>query len=102
MSVQIINKDNFEEIISGGKPVLVDFYADWCGPCRMLSPIVEEIASERDDIIVGKVNVDREEDLARRFNIYSIPSLIVFKDGEAVKQANGARPKASILSLIDG
>ncbi len=102
MSVQILNKDNFEKIISSDKPVLVDFYADWCGPCRMLSPIVEEIAKERDDIIVGKVNVDKEEDLARRFNIYSIPSLIVFKGGEPVRQANGARPKASILSLIDG
>lgn len=102
MSVRIINKDNFEEIISSAKPVLVDFYADWCGPCRMLSPIVEEIARERDDIIVAKVNVDKEEELARRFNIYSIPSLIVFKDGEVVKQANGARPKSSILALIDG
>lgn len=102
MSVQILNKDNFEEIISSDKPVLVDFYADWCGPCRMLSPIVEEIAKEREDIIVGKVNVDREEDLARRFNIYSIPSLIVFKGGEPVRQANGARPKSGILSLIDG
>ena len=102
MSVQILNKDNFEEIISSDKPVLVDFYADWCGPCRMLSPVVEEIAKEREDIIVAKVNVDREEDLARRFNIYSIPSLIVFKGGEPVRQANGARPKAGILSLIDG
>lgn len=101
MSVRVINKNNFQEVISSDKPVLVDFYADWCGPCRMLSPIVEEIAREREDIIVGKVNVDNEEELASRFGIYSIPSLIVFKGGEPVRQANGARPKADILALID-
>ena len=102
MSVLNVNKNNFEYVKNSEKVVLLDFYADWCGPCRMLSPIVEEIARERDDIIVAKVNVDKEEELARRFNIYSIPSLIVFKDGEVVKQANGARPKSSILALIDG
>ena len=102
MKVQIINKANFDEIVSSGKTVLVDFYADWCGPCRMLKPILEDVAKEREDIIVGKVNVDEEDYLASKYGVFSIPTLIVFKNGEIVNQASGARPKAQVLALVDG
>ena len=102
MSVQKINSANFEEIKNSSKPVLLDFYADWCGPCRMVSPIVDEIAYERDDIIVGKINVDEEPDLAGEFGVFSIPTLVVMKNGEVVNQATGARPKAHILAMLEG
>ena len=101
MSVLHITKDNFEaEVLGSDKPVLLDFYADWCGPCRMVAPIVEEIANERDDIIVGKINVDEEGELAQAYGIMSIPTLIVLKDGKVTNQATGARPKAGILALL--
>ena len=99
MSVIKVTKDNFEEI-SGGKVVLLDFYADWCGPCRMMSPIVDEIANERTDITVGKINVDEEPELAQAFGIVSIPTLVVMKDGKVANQSAGARPKAQILSML--
>ena len=99
MSVIKVTKDNFEEII-GGKVVLLDFYADWCGPCRMVSPIVDEIANERADITVGKINVDDEPELAEAFGVVSIPSLVVMKDGKVTNQSAGARPKAQILALL--
>ena len=102
MSVVKINKENFESIKNGEKPVLLDFYADWCGPCRMVSPIIDEIAEERDDIVVGKVNVDVESELASQFGVYSIPTLVVLKDGKVANQATGARPKAQILSMLEG
>ena len=103
MSVFHITKDTFEkEVLGSDKPVLVDFWAPWCGPCRMVSPIIEEIAKERSDIKVGKINVDEERDLASEFSVYSIPTLVVLKDGEVINRAQGARPKAAILSLIDG
>lgn len=102
MSVLKINRNNFEEIKSSDKPVLLDFFADWCGPCRMVSPIVDEIASERDDIIVGKINVDEEEELASAFGVFSIPTLVVMKDGKVVNQSAGARPKAAILAMLEG
>ena len=102
MSVVKINKENFESIKNGEKPVLLDFYADWCGPCRMVSPIIDEIAEERDDIVVGKVNVDVESELAAQFGVYSIPTLVVLKDGKVANQATGARPKAQILSMLEG
>lgn len=102
MSVKIINKDNFEEIKNSDKPVLLDFYADWCGPCRMVAPILHEIAEERSDIIVGKINVDEEEDLAAAFGVYSIPTLVVMKNGSIVRQTSGARPKAQILAMLEG
>ena len=95
-----INKDNFESVRNSSKPVLLDFYADWCGPCRMVSPIIEEIAAEREDILVGKVNVDENPELAGAFKIYSIPTLVVLKDGKVINQASGARPKARILELL--
>ena len=98
----MINKNNFEEIKNSDKPVLLDFYADWCGPCRMVAPILHEIAEERSDIIVGKINVDEEEDLAAAFGVYSIPTLVVMKNGSIVRQTSGARPKAQILAMLEG
>ena len=102
MSLKKINKENFDEIINSNVPVLIDFYADWCGPCRMVGPIIEEIAEERDDVIVGKINVDNDPELAERFNVFSIPTIVVLKDGEEVNRIIGARPKAQILSLLEG
>ena len=98
----IINGSNFEEIKQSDKPILIDFYASWCGPCKMLSPIIDEIAEERKDIVVGKVNVDDEPDLAEKFGVFSIPTLVILKDGEIVHQSAGARPKAQILRLLEG
>ena len=100
MSVITVDKDNFETVKSSEKTVLLDFYADWCGPCRMVSPIVEEIAEERDDLLVGKVNVDNEPELAEQFGVFSIPTLVVMKNGEIVNQSTGARPKNQILDML--
>ena len=101
MSVLKVNKSNFEEIKNSEKPVLLDFYADWCGPCRLVSPVIDEIAEERDDIVVGKVNVDEEEELAGQFGVFSIPTLVVLKGGKVVNQSSGAKPKAQILALVE-
>ena len=100
MSAIKITKDNFENIKNENSTLLLDFYADWCGPCRMVSPIVDEIAAERTDIAVGKVNVDEEEALAARFGVFSIPTLVVLKDGKVVNQAIGYRTKEQILQLL--
>ena len=101
MSAINISKDNFRsEVIDSAKPVLLDFWAPWCGPCRMVSPIVEAIADERPDIRVGKVNVDEQPDLASQFGVMSIPTLVVIKDGKIVNQAVGARPKEVILNML--
>ena len=101
MSVLVVDKNNFEEeILKSEKPVLLDFWASWCGPCRMVSPIVDEIAQEHPEIKVGKVNVDEQPELAEQFNVMSIPSLFVFKDGKVVNQAVGARPKQQILDML--
>ena len=101
MSVLHITKDNFEaEILKSDKPVLLDFSATWCGPCRMVAPILEEIAAENDHIKVGKIDVDEDPDLARQFQVTSIPLLVVMVDGKVVDQALGARPKDAILKLI--
>ena len=97
-----INKNNFEEIKKNNRPILIDFYADWCGPCRMLSPIIDEIAKERDDIVVGKINVDNEPELAEKFGVFSIPTLVIIKNGEIAHQSAGARPKAQIIALLEG
>ena len=102
MSVQKINKENFESVKNQEKPVLLDFYADWCGPCRMLSPIIDEIASEREDVVVGKINVDENPELASEFGVFSIPTLVVLKGGALVNQAAGVRPKAQILAMLEG
>ena len=99
MSVQKLNQNNFKNAIANGT-ALVDFYADWCGPCRMVSPIVDEIAEERSDITVGKVNVDDENALAMKYGVMSIPTLIVFQDGQEKTRIVGARPKAAILAEL--
>ena len=101
MKTVIINKNNFDEMSKNKKPLLLDFYANWCGPCKILSPIIDEIAEERDDIVVGKVNVDAEPELAEQFNVFSIPTLVIMKDGEIIHQSSGARPKAQILNLLN-
>ena len=101
MAVVTITKENFEqEVLQSTKPVLLDFWASWCGPCRMLSPVVDEVAEERTDVKVGKVNVDEQPELAGQFGVMSIPTLLVFEQGKLVRQAVGARPKASVLDLL--
>jgi thioredoxin 1 len=102
MSVQKINSQNFESVKNQSKPVLLDFYAEWCGPCRMLSPIIDEIGEERDDILVGKINVDENPELASEYGVFSIPTLVILKDGAEVNRASGARPKAGVLELLNG
>ncbi len=101
MSAININKNNFQnEVLNSDKTVLLDFWASWCAPCRMVAPIVEEIAGERGDIKVGKINVDEEPDLANKFSIMSIPTLVVMKNGKIVQQVSGARPKNAILEML--
>ena len=96
-----VNKENINEVIKSEKKVLLDFYADWCGPCRMVSPIVDEIAEENPDYLIGKINVDEEPDLAQEFGVMSIPMLVVLEKGEIVNSSVGARPKAQILSMLE-
>ena len=101
MSALSITKNNFqEEVINSKKPVLLDFWASWCGPCRMVSPIVDEIAEERSDVKVCKVNVEEQRELAAQFRVMSIPSLVVMKDGKIVNRMVGARPKSQILAML--
>ena len=101
MAVITITKENFaQEVLQSEKPVLLDFWASWCGPCRMLSAIVDEVAEERSDVKVGKVNVDEQPELAGEFGVMSIPTLLVFRGGKLVNQAVGARPKAGVLALL--
>ncbi|MCI6176238.1 thioredoxin [bacterium] len=101
MSATALNKNNFDEfVLNSDKPVLLDFWASWCGPCRMVSPLIEEIADERTDIRVGKVNVDENPELASRFGVMSIPTLVVVKNGQITNRSVGARPKAQILELL--
>lgn len=102
MTVSMINKNNFEQIKSSSKPVLLDFYADWCGPCRLVSPLVDEIAEENPQYTVGKINIDNDPELAQAFGVMSIPTLVVMKNGKVVKQSVGARPKEQILAMLKG
>ncbi len=103
MGIIAINQDNFdEEVLSSEQPILVDFWAPWCGPCRMVGPIVEDLAADYDGRVkVGKVNVDEEEELARKYGVMSIPTLIVFQGGREVQKAIGARSKADLAKMID-
>ena len=102
MAVITITNDNFEaEVLKSDKPVLVDFWAVWCGPCKMMSPVVDEIAEESDAIKVGKVNVDEQMELAQKYGVMSIPTLILFKDGQVAAQTVGAQPKAAVLKMVE-
>ena len=101
MSVKKLNNSNFEnEVLANSGTVLVDFYADWCGPCKMMSPVIDEIAEERADITVGKLNVDDSPDIAAKYNVMSIPTLITFKDGKEVARTVGFNPKEKILASL--
>ena len=100
MSAIRLNEDNFNRVRDNEGLSLLDFYADWCGPCRMVLPIVDEIANERDDLLVGKINVNDNPDLAREFGVMSIPTLVVMKNGKGVNRVSGARSKAQILELV--
>ncbi len=101
MSIIAVTKENYEEVMQCGKPVLLDFWATWCGPCRMVAPILEEIAAERADIQVGKIDVDTQMELAMKFGIVSIPTLVVMVGGEQKAKAVGYMPKEKILALVD-
>ncbi len=101
MSVLSIHKNNFQSVAASNKPVLLDFYADWCGPCRMVSPLVDEIAAENPQYLVGKINVEQELELAQAFGVASIPTLVVMKEGKVVSQYAGARPKSQILAMLE-
>ena len=102
MAVIELNKENFNEIINTEKTILIDFFATWCGPCRMVSPIVDEIAEEHPEYLVAKVDVDQNPELAAQYQIMSIPTLVVIKDKKVINQSAGARPKAQILAMLQG
>ena len=101
MSTLNVTMNNFEQIKNSDKPVLLDFYADWCGPCRMVSPLVEQIAEENPQYLVGKINVDSEPEIAQAFGIVSIPTLVVLKNGKIAAQSVGAKPKQQILAMLE-
>lgn len=102
MSVLSVNKNNFDSVKASDKSFLLDFYADWCGPCRMVSPLVDEIAEENPQYLVGKINVDQEPELAQVFGVTSIPMLVVMKNGRIIQKSVGARPKPQILAMLEG
>ena len=101
MSIVKLTTENFEqEVLQSDRTVLVDFYADWCGPCKMMSPVIDEIAAERADVKVGKLHIDEEMEVAQKYGVMSIPTFIVFKNGEAVQKDMGAKPKAAVLEML--
>lgn len=102
MSVLNVNKNNYYSVKNSNRTVLLDFYADWCGPCRMVSPLVDEIAEENPEYLVGKINVDSEAELAQAFGIASIPTLVAMKNGRVVSRTTGAVPKPQILAMLEG
>ncbi|MBO5778831.1 MAG: thioredoxin [Clostridia bacterium] len=102
MSVLIVTSENFEAVKNSEKTVLLDFYADWCGPCKMIAPFVAQIADEHPEYLICKINVDNSPELAKEFGVMSIPTLVVLKDGKVVNQSAGARPKAQILAMLEG
>ena len=101
MAIEHIEKDNFEDLINGEKPVLVDFFATWCGPCKMLSPILEQVAEETDKVVIAKCDIDECMDIAQKYNIMSVPTLVAFKGGEEIYRAVGFRQKTQLLEMID-
>ena len=101
MAIEHIETNNFEELINGDKPVLVDFFATWCGPCKMLSPILEQVAEETDKVVIAKCDIDECMEIAQKYNIMSVPTLVAFKSGEEVKRAVVFRQKTQLLELID-
>ncbi len=101
MSAVKIGINNFDEVKNSAKPVLIDFYAQWCGPCKMVSPIIDEIADENPQYLVCKVDVDEEQELAEKFGVLSIPTLVVMKSGEVVNRSTGSKPKAQILAMLE-
>ncbi|HBD86402.1 MAG TPA: thioredoxin [Clostridiales bacterium] len=102
MSVKTITKDNFDsEVMNSDKPVLLDFWASWCGPCRMVAPILEDISNEVTTAVVGKINIDEQPELAKNFKVMSIPTLVVIKDGKIINTAVGVRPKADIIKMLE-
>lgn len=102
MAVLHLNKENFDTVLSTDKRVLLDFFATWCGPCRMVAPVIEEIANENPQYIVAKIDVDEQPELASRFGVMSIPTLIVMKNGEVISSAVGAKQKSAIISMLEG
>ena len=101
MSVMFVNKDNFEQVKNSDKPVLLDFYADWCGPCRMVAPVIEAIAEENPQYLICKINVDSEPELAEKFGVASIPTFVVMRDGEVIAREIGAIPEMQIIAMLE-
>ena len=101
MSEKNLTKENFDDVIGGDKPVLVDFHAPWCGPCQMMGPVIDELAKETKDVIIGKVNIDEESKVAEKFHVMSVPTFLMFKEGKVINQIVGAVPKEMLVEMID-